>query len=173
MPWWSLDAIRTIEKHLLDEHEVFEWGSGGSTLYLAKRSKKVTAVEQNPEWFDKVSASLEYESLSNVSLLLRDLDMSDHEAFKSCPYANTLDSSKDVIIVDGEDNFGPHSQWSARESCFQISEAWIKKNTGLIIVDDSWRYPSIRRNSKAKKLVVHESTGPCRMGVTSTDFHYY
>jgi hypothetical protein len=40
-------------------------------------------------------------------------------------------------------------------------------------VDDSWRYPLIRTESHAEKRVVHESIGPCRKGVTSTDFDYY
>lgn len=173
MPWWSLDAIRALENHLSEKHEVFEWGSGGSTLYLAKRAKKVTTVEQHPEWLEKVRVSLEKDSLANVSLLFRNLDISDREAFESCPYAKALESTKDVIIVDGEDAFGPDSQWSAREICFQIAEKWIKKIEGLIVVDDSWRYPAIRSKTKAKRLVVHESTGPCRRGVTSTDFHYY
>jgi hypothetical protein len=31
----------------------------------------------------------------------------------------------------------------------------------------------IRKESHAEKQVVHESIGPCRKGVTSTDFHYY
>ena len=99
--------------------------------------------------------------------------MNNREAFESCPYAQALDSIHDVIIVDGEDAFGPDSKWSARESCFRIAEKWIKKPGGLILVDDSWRYPMIRKESHAEKRVVHESIGPCRKGVTTTDFHYY
>ena len=80
---------------------------------------------------------------------------------------------KGVIVIDGEDNFGPESNWSARESCFRLAEQWVCKNGGLIIVDDSWRYPALRRETNAKQMVIHESIGPCRVGVTSTDFHYY
>ena len=89
------------------------------------------------------------------------------------PYATALQSKHDIIVIDGEDHFGPESKWSARESCFYLAEQWICKNGGLIVVDDSWRYPALRQNTKAKKTVVHESIGPCRLGVTTTDFHYY
>lgn len=173
LPWWSLDAIRAADRHLSPEHEVFEWGSGGSTLYLARRAQKVTTVEQHPEWLEKVRTALKRTSLENVSLLFRDLDVSAREAFESCPYAQALDAAQDVVVVDGEDAFGPDSRWSARETCFRLAEKWVKKPGGLIIVDDSWRYPATRRETQAKRLVVHESTGPCRKGVTSTDFHYY
>lgn len=173
LPWWSLEAIRTLDKHLGQNQNVFEWGSGGSTLFLAKRSQKVTTVEQHPEWLDRVSGALSKRSLTNVTLLFRELNMNNREAFESCPYAQALDSIHDVIIVDGEDAFGPDSKWSARESCFRIAEKWIKKPGGLILVDDSWRYPMIRKESHAEKRVVHESIGPCRKGVTTTDFHYY
>tara|TARA_A100001037_G_scaffold112290_1_gene102357 strand:+ start:114 stop:620 length:507 start_codon:yes stop_codon:yes gene_type:complete len=168
-----MGAIRAANHHLSPEHEVFEWGSGGSTLYLARRAKQVTTVEQHPGWLEKVSASLRQASLENVSLLFRDLDLSTSEAFEACPYAQALDSPRDVVVVDGEDAFGPDSRWSARETCFRLAQKWVKKPGGLVILDDSWRYPAIRSESLAKKLVVHEGTGPCRKGVTSTDFHYY
>ena len=173
LPWWSWKAIEALKRHLTSKHKVFEWGSGGSTIFLAKKANHVTSVEQHPDWLNKLKSEISGRGLENVSMVEKQLDASSQEAFENCPYANALDSIQDVIIVDGEDHFGPHTEWSARESCFQIAEKWIKSPGGIIIVDDSWRYPSIRKNTKAKKLVVHESIGPCRKGVTSTDFHYY
>ena len=40
VPWWTYDAIDTVEKWIADHPEpvrVFEWGSGASTLWLARR----------------------------------------------------------------------------------------------------------------------------------------
>jgi len=173
LPWWSWKAIKSLEKHLTKEHKVFEWGTGGSTLYLAKHAKSVTSVEQHPEWLKKLKDALNSRGIENVDLLEKDLDASSQDNFLSCSYAEALNSKQDVIVIDGEDHFGPHSEWSARELCFQLAEKWIQTPGGIIVVDDSWRYPIIREKSKASKIVIHESVGPCRKGVTSTDFHYY
>jgi len=75
-------------------------------------------------------------------------------------------------VVDGEDHFGPDSTWSARTSCFLRWENFINQG-GVIVVDDSWRYPEIRKLSKAKEVKILEGIGPCRRGVTSTDLHFY
>jgi hypothetical protein len=75
-------------------------------------------------------------------------------------------------VVDGEDHFGPSSTWSARTSCFKRAERFINKG-GVILVDDSWRYPEIRKISKAKNFKIMEGIGPCRKGVTTTDLHFY
>ena len=82
LPWWSLGAIRAIEEHLGQDHQVFEWGSGGSTLFLANRCQEVTTVEQNPEWLDKVGNALRKRKLANTTLLFRELNMENREAFE-------------------------------------------------------------------------------------------
>lgn len=52
------------------------------------------------------------------------------------------------------------------------AQKWINQG-GIIIVDDSWRYPEIVKHSKAQSILSFESVGPSRMGVTSTDIHLY
>ena len=47
------------------------------------------------------------------------------------------------------------------------------ENKKVILVDDSWRYPKIRKISNAKKVIRFESIGPCRQGITTTDLHFY
>ncbi len=113
------------------------------------------------------------QKITNSLLNLREINLENEQAFHASPYAKTLKSTYDLIVIDGEDHFGPESSWSARESCFCLAERWICKDGGLIVVDDSWRYPTLRLKTNARKMVVHESIGPCRLGVTSTDFHYY
>ena len=173
LPWWSLSAIREIEKYLNHSHRVFEWGSGGSSIFLAKRCMELTVVEHDPSWFKQVEARLNEQKITNSLLNLREINLENEQAFHASPYAKTLKSTYDLIVIDGEDHFGPESSWSARESCFCLAERWICKDGGLIVVDDSWRYPTLRLKTNARKMVVHESIGPCRLGVTSTDFHYY
>ena len=83
-----------------------------------------------------------------------------------------ISKSHDLIVIDGQDNYHFEQQLSARTLCFRHAQDFISPD-GIILVDDSWRYPEIREISRCKKMVVHESTGPCRKGVTSTDLHYY
>ena len=162
-----------MEKHLDPKRRDFEWGSGGSSVFLPKRCKELTTIEQDQHWFDQVEKIINDNQIKNSRLLRREINLENEKAFLSSPYAKSLKSTYDVIIIDGEDHFGPESSWSARESCFYLAEDWISKDGGLIIVDDSWRYPSLRENTKSKNVAIHESIGPCRKGVTSTDFHYY
>ena len=173
LPWWSLSAIREMDKHLNHSHRVFEWGSGGSSVFLAKKCKELTTIEHDSNWFEQVKTILKEQEITNSRLLLREINLENEQAFLSSPYAQSLQSTYDVIVIDGEDHFGPESSWSGRESCFELAEKWICKDGGLLVVDDSWRYPALREKTNAKKMVIHESIGPCRKGVTSTDFHYY
>jgi len=162
-----------MEKHLNHSHRIFEWGSGGSSVFLAKRCKELTTIEHDPDWFEQVGAIINEQEIGNSQLLQRETNLENEKSFLASPYATALQSTHDVIVIDGEDHFGPESKWSARESCFYLAEKWVCKDGGLIVVDDSWRYPALRQKTNARKMVVHESIGPCRVGVTTTDFHYY
>jgi hypothetical protein len=172
LPWWSLPSIRYVKQKLNFKAKVFEWGSGGSTLFLGKRFNSVTSIEHEPKWLEKVDAEIKKQSLTSVSLQLSSISLHNQHSFEECPYFHSLDKEFDVIIVDGEDHFGPDSTWSARVSCFKRAEEFISAN-GVIVVDDSWRYPEIRMVSKANRIDIQEGIGPCRKGVTSTDLHFY
>ena len=37
LPWIAFDAIKYLDKRILPGDQVFEYGSGGSTLYFAKK----------------------------------------------------------------------------------------------------------------------------------------
>ena len=53
-PWVTYPAIDFLERHLTARHRVFEWGSGGSTLFFAARAGEVISVEHDRGWFEKV-----------------------------------------------------------------------------------------------------------------------
>jgi len=67
-PFYTPAAIRKIETLLNTDSRVFEWGSGISTIWFAKRVKKVISVENNEEWYKKGLLSLEKDKLNNVDL---------------------------------------------------------------------------------------------------------
>jgi hypothetical protein len=114
IPWWSYDAINFIRK--LEFNNSFEWGSGGSTLFLANISGQLTTIENDFDWYNKLQVELKENQVDNVSLIKKDINLSSPENFKHSDYFNSLDKKYDLIAIDGEDHFGPDSNWSARMS---------------------------------------------------------
>lgn len=168
IPWWSFAAIDFISAQCQPEFEIFEYGSGGSTLLFAQRCKKVTAVEDHAGWQRAVEGALASRCLSNAELLLRPCDFHDPVTFQSSSYLRALQGdSYDIIVLDGQDRTG-----DIRPICFEHAESHIKKG-GMIVVDDSWRYQQLKQKASAKSVRTFESVGPCRVGVTSTDVYFY
>jgi predicted O-methyltransferase YrrM len=168
LPWFSYAAIDFLEAFLRPQMQVFEYGSGGSTLFFAKRVKSVYSVEDNSNWFDLVSQRLKRHGLSNATLKLCPFDFKNPVGFESSPYLNSLaDKNFDVIVVDGSE------EWTqVRPACFQRAEAFMKKG-GILVLDDSWRYQGLRENNSAREYRIFQSVGPGRPGVTSTDVFFY
>jgi predicted O-methyltransferase YrrM len=76
-------------------------------------------------------------------------------------------------VVDGTEEFiGQRGAMLVRPMCFHHAENFIRQG-GIIVVDDSWSYPELRRENRAKKCRVFKSIGPSRPGVTSTDVFFY
>jgi SAM-dependent methyltransferase len=168
IPWFAYAAIDFLEESLRPGMSVCEYGSGGSTLFFARRAKSVLSIEDNPKWHELVSRRLEEKGIANVTLRLCPFDFKNPVGFEDSDYLRALpDESFDVIVVDGSE------EWTqVRPVCFRKAEQRIRPG-GMIIVDDSWRYPELRTNNRAKRCSVFQSVGPCRPGVTSTDVFFY
>ena len=168
LPWFSYGAIDFLENYLRKETRVFEFGSGGSTLFFAHRAKSVVAVEDDAQWCEIVSRQIADHGINNVDLRHVPVTFTTDEAFAKSDYLNAVrDSTFDVIVVDGMD-------WTAnvRPICFEVAEKQIAPG-GIIVVDDSWRYRELRRTNRARRFEVFETVGPARYGVTSTDMYFY
>src|SRR5882672_868971 len=168
IPWFSYAAIDFLEGFIKPHMRVCEYGSGGSTLFFASRTKSVFSIEDNPKWFELVSRRLQEKGIANATLKLAPFDFKNPVAFEDSEYLNAIpDGAFDVIVVDGSE------EWTqVRPVCFKHVEKSIKPG-GIIIVDDSWRYPALRTNNRAQRYEVFQSLGPCRPGVTSTDIFFY
>jgi len=168
VPWFSYAAIDFLEHFLRPGMAVCEYGSGGSTLFFSRRTKSVYSIEDNQKWFDLVSQRLQQKGVNNVTLTLCPFDFKNPEGFENSDYLSALPDAKfDVIVVDGSE------EWTqVRPVCFARAEKRIKEG-GIIVVDDSWRYPTIRNNHHARSFKIFQSVGPCRPGVTSTDVFFY
>jgi hypothetical protein len=168
LPWIAYEAIRQLESKLHKNMVVFEWGSGGSTLFLARRTARVTAVESHAGWHNRIQQRLGSEQLDNVELLLRKTALDSVDAFIHSDFFRSFpEEGFDLILVDGYEE-----DVALRPACFYASERKIKPG-GIIVVDDSWRYPELRTRNRARSISTFQSIGPCRYGVTSTDIFFY
>ncbi len=103
-PWMSADEVALLERTILPSHRVFEWGSGGSTEWLARRCKHVTTAEHSA--FHAAKAVLN--ASHNVSVLYIPPDQpyiengeddGDLATFKT--YVEAPKGGADVYVVDG------------------------------------------------------------------------
>ena len=64
---WQVPGSIYKEAENCDKNDIaLEIGTGGSTIFLAKRCKKVIAIETDPEWAARVQNKLIEENLTNV-----------------------------------------------------------------------------------------------------------
>jgi hypothetical protein len=85
VPWQVPASVYKEAEHCRKDDVALELGTGGSTIFLAKRCKHVIAIETNPNWAARVQEELDRLNLTNVTLIcmqkqaeieafLRDLD---------------------------------------------------------------------------------------------------
>lgn len=119
IPWFTYSAIDFLKERLNNNLNILEFGIGNSTIFLAKRVKKVTSLEHSKEWYQKISGkvSANVESIPTSSSSAQD-------------YLQPLieESKFDVIIVDG----------LFRNECIKASLKHLSE-VGIIILDDSER----------------------------------
>lgn len=92
-PWWPLPAIREVEKRLNPSMRAIEFGSGSSSIWIAKRVGSLICREHNEEWAIITRKRLGSERVENCEVQHR----SDHSYFFLEPGYNF-----DFAVVDGE-----------------------------------------------------------------------
>jgi len=120
IPWVTYSFIDFIADRIKKDHSVFEFGSGNSTFYYAKRALKVVSVEHDQAWFNKISAT----KPSNSEMIFCELETGGE--YSKMPASMGL--KFDIIIVDGRDRVN---------CCIQSLTALSDK--GVVVLDDSER----------------------------------
>jgi SAM-dependent methyltransferase len=134
-PWISPAAILLLDNWLKKTDRGFEWGSGRSTLWLARRVSHLVSIEDNPEWYGKVRERLSNEDLlkSVDYRLIGCGDCNDQSEPEPHPYGDVIgafpDRHFDFIIVDG----------NIRLPCMRRALAKLKPG-GLLALDNANRY---------------------------------
>lgn len=148
-PWLVFDVIDYLGSLPLEGKRVFEYGSGGSTLFWLSHRMQCVSVEHDPSWYDLVrvragaAADIDYRLVQpEKNDLGETMDiadpmsyLSDDSAFRGYSfknYASQIDAFPsdyfDLVLVDGR----------ARPACIMHSVPKIKVN-GLLILDNAER----------------------------------
>lgn len=144
VPWVTFRAIDWLESYLCPSMNVFEYGAGGSTLYLTKRVDRVISVEHDEGFYSLVREILSQRNISNCRLVLHKpepcenggIAFASHQAkyrglcFEA--YVKAVDTypdhSFDLVLVDGR----------ARVACVRQALAKVKPG-GAFLLDNSDR----------------------------------
>jgi precorrin-6B methylase 2 len=140
----AFEAISELEGLLRPEDLLFEYGSGGSTLFFARRVAKVVSVEHEAGFCGEVSRRLEEEGIENVEYHCVPPEPaaqaavrygSTNAAYRKMSfwrYVTVLDTlgkiSFDWIVVDGR----------ARVDCVRHAMAPLRPG-GVLVLDNSNR----------------------------------
>lgn len=168
LPWFSFAAIDFLSQQLRPGHEVFEYGSGGSTLFLAQRTRHVTSVESSPVWYEAVSRRLAERAIGNVSLELHRNGGLQGAAIRDTSFAGRIKAQQwDVVIVDSWCDFNASGTEQNRRALFDLALAHAKPG-GVVVLDDSWLYRELLAPRAGWEILDFVSSGPARYGITST-----
>jgi predicted O-methyltransferase YrrM len=164
VPWWTYGAAARVEQRLTElggSARVFEYGSGASSVWLARRAARVTSVEHHAGF-----AAL-------VRDLARDAGVADRlellevapepslapvvpsgrrgeEGLDYAAYVRAIDrvpGDLDVVVVDGR----------ARTACVEAAARRLAPG-GIVLLDDSQR-PRYAAALAGSGLAVHRYRG--------------
>lgn len=149
-PWLTFDAIERIRARMTDGMRIFEYGSGGSTLFWLKWRIDLCSVEHDPEWHEVVKGKLPPNARIDYRLIPPEphgqpdprTDPADPLAYVSSDdryrgmgfrrYASQIDEFPDrhfdLVLVDGR----------ARPSCILHAAPKVKPG-GLLVLDNADR----------------------------------
>jgi hypothetical protein len=147
----TYDALDFLSEICTPEMNVFEWGSGGSTLFFASKCKRVTSIEHDSAWSGFLKEKLEELRLLNVDYneirgeRIEDFSQKDYRnpddfvskdmnsaglSFEK--YVKAIDAYPeecfDIVVVDGR----------ARNCCVKRGIPHLKKG-GYLVVDNTDR----------------------------------
>jgi hypothetical protein len=116
VPWYTFPAIEFFRGINVTGLNIFEYGSGHSSLFWARKGANIWSVEDNKEWYDTIALN----SSGMRSLMFRE----DKDT-----YVNAIkepEETFDIVIIDGK--------W--RSHCVKVIFDFLRPN-GVIILDNS------------------------------------
>jgi predicted O-methyltransferase YrrM len=156
LPWFTLPCLEWLIQQDLSDKTILEYGSGFSTLWLAKRCKDIVSIEANKEWYNKIVAKLIGNLKDTSHYLLRETNEGEQDKIDF--YCNAPDSipfpkQYDIVIVDG----------ILRNECLQKAIKLLSKKGGIIIADNwiqsyVWMSPAAIEIMKPYEVTIFEQS---------------
>jgi methyltransferase family protein len=142
VPWWTYKAIDVLDEWLRVRRRpirVFEYGSGASTLWLARRVDEVHSVEHHRAFGEHVAPAVSGHSNIDFHIVVPTTSAAPqvpsakegHAGLDFAEYVATIDKvggTFDLIVIDGR----------AREPCLAASIPHLAED-GLIVFDNTRR----------------------------------
>jgi hypothetical protein len=153
IPWYTYPAIEYLRQIDLSEKTVFEYGSGYSTLFWSQRCAKLTAVEDDRKWHERIAARLpdrvQYHFLSDKKKYI--------QAINQCSY------QPDIIVIDGK----------YRRACASAARSRLSSR-GFIILDNSDWHPETSQFLRESDLIEVDMSGfgPINGYTWTTSFYF-
>lgn len=153
-PWLTSEAVHFLEKFLRPSDIGVEFGSGRSSVWLAKRTRRLVSVEHSREWHERVKGLIQNAQLRNVRLMFIPADdkrpvdplRSAYVHFWKKAWLPRLDyvlidglyrdqcaiaiadrlARGGVLIVDNANWFIPHASFAPNTAARVASAAWAR-----------------------------------------------
>ena len=123
IPWYTYPAIEYLNHLDFTKMNVFEYGSGNSTLWWAGKTKSVISIEDDENWYNKVSSAAAFLPDKIRYLLEKNKEN----------YINSMPGNFfDIVIIDGKH----------RPECARYVLICYKNGGGVMLIfDNSDWYP--------------------------------
>lgn len=176
-PWINYPATAFISSHLQSGQSVFEYGSGGSTIYFLDKGLSVTSIEHDSKWFDIISRAVgKHKHSAAWTGFIREAsvkhritntcDWADPDAYVSSSryhqdqdfrnYVQAIDAFEgkrfDLVMIDGR----------SRPSCVKHAVSKVRAG-GFLMIDNTERshYVTSRTLRYLRNFrLVHDCYGP-------------
>jgi hypothetical protein len=126
-PWWTHPFLAELETWNMRAWEIFEWGSGYSSLWLAGRCRKILTVDDRPELMEAVREQAIGRGLHTLCSWYRAWRP---EAPTESPFVGAIDEIPrlwDLIAIDGD---------HGRNECAARVADHLKSG-GIVILDNA------------------------------------
>ena len=157
IPWFNYSMIEFLENRIKLNFNVFEYGSGSSTFWWAKRVNRLYSCEHDEIWFEKHKTEIMKE---NVDYTCKSIENKEYEN-----YITNFKNYFDIIIIDGR----------RRINCSKNSITSLN-NSGVIIWDNTDRIEYVEGirylEEQDFKRISISGLVPCINGITQTSIFY-